>query len=74
MNNTSMNMITMCSHKTQVSRFISGYASLIPSLIHRLSCVWGEPGNEATALHDQVVAVNTQNADKLISVIHTLLI
>ena len=28
---------------------------------------------QVTALHDQVVAVNTQSADKLISVIHTLL-
>ena len=39
-----------------------GYASLVP----RLSCAGGEPWNEATAMPDQLVTVNTQNTDKLI--------
>ena len=44
-----------------VSRFVPG-----SSLIRRLSCVGGEPGNEATAMSDELVTVNTWNTDKFI--------
>ena len=36
------------------------------SLVCRLSCVGGEPGNEATATPDELVTVNTWNTDKFI--------
>ena len=59
-NNASMNNGYIAQSRCQDSSLA------MASLVRRLSCVGGEPRNEATAMSDELVTANTWNTNEFI--------